>query len=58
MSSELLILLQLNFGLTVHHHRLDCLVKGLDCSVVVEVKVTEKVHNSSECSSGRYLLNS
>ena len=41
-------------GLMAHHHRVDCLVKRLDCSAVV--KVTEKVQNSSECSSGRYLL--
>ena len=34
-----------------HHHKLDCLVKRLDCFVVVEVKVTEKVHNYSDCSS-------
>ena len=27
-------------------------MKRLDCSVVVKVKVTEKVQNSSECSSG------
>ena len=53
ISSELLILLQL--GLMVHRHKLDCLVKRLDCSVVVKVKVTEKVQNSGECASGRYL---
>ena len=41
-----------------HHHKLDCLVKRLDCSVVVvvKVKVTEKVQNSSESSSRQYLL--
>ena len=38
------------------HCKMDCLVKRLDCSVVVKVKVTEKVQNSSECSSGWYLL--
>ena len=27
-------------GLMVHHHKVDCLVKRLDCSVVVKVKVT------------------
>ena len=43
-------------GFMAHHHKLDCLVKRLDCSVVVKVKVAEKVKNSSECSSGRYLL--
>ena len=50
--SELLILLQLKGD----HHKGDCLVKRLDCSVVVNVKVTEKVQNSDECSSGHYLL--
>ena len=40
----------------VHHHKMDCLVKRLDCSVMVQVKVTGKVQNSSECLSGRYLL--
>ena len=39
------------------NHELDCFVKRLDCSVVVKVKVTGKVKNSSECSSQRYLLN-
>ena len=43
-------------GLMAHHHQLDCLVKRLDCSVVIKVKVTEKVNNSSDCSSGLYLL--
>ena len=43
-------------GLMVHHHKVDCLVKILDCSVVVKVKVTEKVKNSSECSSEWHLL--
>ena len=41
ISSELLILLQLN--LMTHHYKLDCLVKRLDCSVVVKVKDTGKV---------------
>ena len=49
MLSELAILLQL--VLVVHHHKVDCLVKRLDCSVAVKVKVTGKVQNSSECSS-------
>ena len=40
--------------LIAHYHKLDCLVKRLDRSVVV--KVTEKVKNSSDCSSGQYLL--
>ena len=31
-------------------------MKRLECSAVVKVKVTEKVQNSSECSSGQYLL--
>ena len=53
--SELLILLQLGF--MVHYHKLNCLVKRFDCSVVVKAKVTEKIQNSSDCSSGRYLLN-
>ena len=26
----------------VHHHKVECLVKRLDCSVVVQVKVTKK----------------
>ena len=26
-----------------HHHKLDCLVKRLDCSGVVKIKVPEKV---------------
>ena len=42
-------------GLMAHRHELDCLVKRLDCSVLVKVKVTRKVQNSSWCSSGRYL---
>ena len=29
-------------GLMVHHHKVECLVKRLDCSVVVQVKVTKK----------------
>ena len=43
--------------LAAHHHKLDCFVKRLDCSVVVEVKVTGKVQNFSDCSSGGFLLN-
>ena len=41
----------------VYHHKVDCLVKRLDYSVVVQLKVTGKVQSSSECSSGWYLLN-
>ena len=26
----------------LHHHRVDCLMKRVDCSVVVKVKVTER----------------
>ena len=37
-------------GLMVHHHKVDCLVKILDSSVVVQVKVTGKVQNSCKCS--------
>ena len=56
--SQLPILLQLKyFGLMAPNHDLDCLVKRLDCSVVVKVKVTGKAQNSSECWSQRYLLN-
>ena len=40
-----------NLGLLIHHHKVDCLVKRLDFFVVVLIKVTEKVQNSSECSS-------
>ena len=43
-------------GLMAHHHKVDCLVRRLDCSVVVKVTVTEKVQNASECSSEQYLL--
>ena len=39
------------------NYELDCFVKRLDCSVVVKVKVTGKIKNSSECSTQRYLLN-
>ena len=28
-------------GLMAHHHKVDCLVKRLDCSFVVNVKVTD-----------------
>ena len=57
VSSEVMILLRLNLVLMAYHHKLDCLVKRMDCSVVVKDKVTEKVQNSSEYSSGLYLLN-
>ena len=30
------------YGLMAHHHKVDCLVKRLDCSVGVKVKVTER----------------
>ena len=50
----MLSLLQLN--LKAHHHEQDCLVKRLGCSVVHKLKVTGKVQNSSECSSGQYLF--
>ena len=43
-------------GLMAHHHKVDCLLKQLDYSVVVKVKVTEEVQNFSKCSSGWYLL--
>ena len=39
-------------GLMAHHHKVDCLVKRLDHSSVIKVKVTEKVQYSSKCSSG------
>ena len=39
------------------NYELNCLVKRLDCSVLVKIKVTGKVENSSDCSSQRYLLN-
>ena len=45
------------FGLMAHHQKVDCLVKRLDCCVVVKVKVTGSVQNFSECSSGQYFLN-
>ena len=53
ISPELLILVQLNLVLMVHHHKLDCLRKRLDCSVVVKVRDTGKVQTSIACSSGR-----
>ena len=37
--------------------KLDCLMKRLDCSVVLKVKFIGKVQNSSDSSSERYLLN-
>ena len=43
ISSELLILLQLELVLMAHNYKLDCIVKRLDCSVVVKVKNTGKV---------------
>ena len=49
-------LFDISSELMAHHHKLDCLVKRFDFSVVVKVKVTEKVQNASECSSGWYLL--
>ena len=55
--SEPLILLRLNLvWWYIINHKVDCLVKRLDCSVVVMVKFTEKVQNSSEHSSEWYLL--
>ena len=55
ISSELLTLLQLNFGLMTHHRKLSCLVKRLlHCYVL---KVTAKVKNVIEFSSRPYLLN-
>ena len=39
-------------GLMAHYRKVDCLVKRLDCAVVVKVKVGEKVKNFSKCSSG------
>ena len=44
-------------GLMVHHHKVDCLGKRLDCWVVHKVEVTEKVQNSSDCSYGGHFLN-
>ena len=52
--AELLIFLQLNMVSMAHHH--GCVVKRLDCPVMVKIKVTEKVQNSSKYSSGRYLF--
>ena len=43
-------------GLMLRHHKVECPVKRLDCSVVVKVKVTGNVQNSSECPSGQYFL--
>ena len=57
MSFELPIPITTNLGLVAYHQKLDCLMKRLDCSVVVKVEVTGRVQNSSECSSGWYLLN-
>ena len=52
MLSELLNPFATKLGLMVYYRKVDCLVKRLDYSIVVKVKVTEKVKNSSECSSG------
>ena len=51
-SFELPIPFTTNLGLVAYHQKLDCLMKRLDCSVVVKVEVTGRVQNSSECSSG------
>ena len=51
------MLLQPNFDLMTHHHKLGCLMKRLHCCVVLEVKVTAKVQNFIEFSSGPYFLN-
>ena len=48
--SELLIFFATKLGLLAHRHKMDCLVKRLDFSVMFKVKVTEKVQNSGECS--------
>ena len=53
MLSELLNPFATKLGLMVYYRKVDCLVKRLDCSVVVKVKVTEKVQTSSDCSSGQ-----
>ena len=42
-------------GFMAQCHKLDCLVKRLECCIVV--KVTGKVHISSKCSYGWYNLN-
>ena len=57
VSLELRILLQPNFGLMAHYHKLGFLVKRLHCCVVLKVKVTSTVQNFIEFSSGPYLLN-
>ena len=54
--SELLILSQLNLVCWHIIIRWIVLVKRLDCSVMVKVKVTEEEKKSTECSSGQYLL--
>ena len=47
MTFEYVILTADPFGtkpdLMVHHHKLDCLLKRLDCSIVVKVKVTGRL---------------
>ena len=55
ISSALLILLQTNFGLMAHHHKLGCPVKRLHCCVVLKVKVTAKVQSFIEFSYGPIL---
>ena len=40
-------------SLTVHVHKLECLMKG--CFAVFKIKVTVKVLNFSECFPGQYL---
>ena len=44
MLSELLNPFATKLGLMVYYRKVDCLVKRLDCSVVVKVKVTEKAN--------------
>ena len=43
--------------LMAHHHKVDCLVKRSDCSVMVMVTYTGRVQNSNEGFSGQYLFN-
>ena len=33
----------MKLGLIAHHRKVNCVVKKLDCTVVIKVKVTEKV---------------
>ena len=51
--SELLIFWGNQLSLTVHVHKLECLMKG--CLAVFKVKVSVKVLNFSECLPGQYL---